>query len=163
MKSLTIDWLSKKSPEFGQLSENEKIAIIDFSLLWNFFEARCLDNNANIDRIRQYVHQLPEELVDSPEIQKLADYFRERYIDGAGYSNRYPHLHLERSGNPSEVARMLRGQSENRETLIGCLGIVFRYRNNLFHGKKWDYELQEQQENFERSTALLRWLIGTNT
>jgi hypothetical protein len=57
---------------------------------------------------------------------------------------------------------MLMGNADSVDTLIGCLAILFRYRNNLFHGEKWEHELQDQQENFEHSTALLRWLIDSH-
>jgi len=149
-------------PAFGHLSDREKMAVVDFALLWSFFESRCLDNNANMGRIRYYVRHLPETLGASQVVQDLADYFKARYIENGGYSFRYQRLHLERSQNPEEVSRMLLGKGDSRETLAGCLGIIFRFRNNLFHGEKWEYELQEQQDNFERSTALLRWLMEHN-
>ena len=163
MQSETLEWLSKEVPAFGELSEREKMAILDFALLWSFFESRCLDNNANMERIRLYVQQLPEKAVAAHEVEDIAAYFRARYTEKDGFSHRYYRLHLERSGDPNEVNRMLRGNADSRTTLVGCLGIMFRYRNNLFHGEKWEYEIQEQQDNFERSTGLLRWLMGKHT
>jgi hypothetical protein len=160
MQLNSIGWLSAQAPVFGRLSDNEKAAVLDFALVWSFYEARCLGNIANMERIRRYVHGLPHEVLNSPEILELVKYFQDRYAEGDKFSYRYDHLHLERSGNPEEVIRMFRGQTESHsESLIGCLGVVFRYRNNLFHGEKWAYGLQEQQENFERSTSLLCWLM----
>lgn len=126
MQSLTLELLSKEVPAFGQLSEREKMAILDFALLWSFFESRCLDSNANMDRIRLYAQHLPEKLVATQEVQDLAAYFQTRYTEADEYSYRYYRLNLERSGNPNEVTRMLRGQADSREMLVGCLGIIFR-------------------------------------
>jgi hypothetical protein len=163
VQSEALNWLSEKAPAFGYLSEREKMAILDFALLWSFFESRCLDNNANMGQIRNFIEQLPEELLAAHEVEVIAAYFRARYIENGEFTHRYYHLHLERSGSPQEVTNMMNGIANSREVLIGCLGILFRYRNNLFHGEKWEYELQDQQENFERSTELLRWLIGKHT
>lgn len=163
MESETLDWLSERAPAFGELSDREKMAIMDFALLWSFFESRCLINNANVQQIRGYVDQLPEAAVYAYEVQQISDYFRARYMENGEYSYRYHHLHLERSRNPQEVASMLRGGAGCREALVGCLVILYRYRNNLFHGEKWEHEIQGQQENFERATSLLRWLMDQHT
>lgn len=163
MQSETLKWLSDKAPAFGELPEREKLAIMDFALLWSFFESRCLGNNANMAQIRAYVEQLPEGTNAGHEVEEIANYFRARYTEKGEFSHRYHHLHLERSGNPQEVTNMLHGSAGRREALIGCLVILFRYRNNLFHGEKWEHEIQGQQENFERSTSLLRWLMDIYT
>ena len=164
MQLNSIGWLSIQAPAFGRLSDYESAAVVDFALVWSFNEARCLGNMATMERIRRYVHDLPHEVLNSEEIQELVNYFQDRYAEGDRFSYRYDRLHLERSGNPEEVVRMLRGQTESHsESLVGCLGVVFRYGNNLFHGEKWAYGLQEQKENFERSTNLLRWLMKQNT
>lgn len=164
MCSAVIDWLSATVPEFGALSEDEKAAIQNFTLLWGFFEARCLDNNAGMPQIRTYVQNLPDEVIAGLQLDELAEYFKARYMEAGDYSYRYHHLHLDRSGNPEEVEEMLRGTSQSaRDLLIGCLGIIYRYRNNLFHGEKWRYGLQEQKENFERSSQLIIGLMSHGT
>lgn len=163
MKSETLDWLSEKAPTFGELSEREKMAIMDFALLWSFFESQCLGNNANIPKVRDYVERLPEAVVKAHEVEQISVYFRDRYTENGKYSYRYQRLHLERSNNPPEVASMLLGEADCREALVGSLAILYRYRNNLFHGEKWENGIQEQQENFERATSLLRRLMDENT
>lgn len=164
MQSKTIDWISIQKPEFGKLSDREKCSVVDFALIWSFYEAHYLNNRANMESIGLYVESLSQEVINSSQIQELVEYFRSRYTQDDQFSHRHNHLHMDRSGNPEEVTRMLFSQSESpHEELVGCLGIIFRYRNNLFHGNKWEYGLQEQQENFERSTSLLRWLMEQHT
>lgn len=55
---------------------------------------------------------------------------------------------------------MLANPPPVREKLIVCLLIVFRYRNNLFHGNKWTYRLEGQHQNFEHATQLLLAVIA---
>lgn len=47
------------------------------------------------------------------------------------------------------------GTNEPAEVAAGVLIIVYRFRNNLHHGLKWAYGIQEQRENFEQSNAVL--------
>ena len=37
--------------------------------------------------------------------------------------------------------------------------IVWRFRNNLFHGEKWAYQLQGQLSNFTHANAVLMRLL----
>ncbi|CCE97846.1 Hypothetical protein SFHH103_03354 [Sinorhizobium fredii HH103] len=37
--------------------------------------------------------------------------------------------------------------------------IVWRFRNNLFHGEKWAYQLQDQLSNFTNANAVLMRLL----
>lgn len=69
----------------------------------------------------------------------------------------HQHLHVERSGNPAEVAEMLCNKDySNSVQLIGCLVVVFRLRNNFFHGEKWRYKLQGELDNFQQAAEFLR-------
>ena len=43
--------------------------------------------------------------------------------------------------------------------LAACLIIIFRYRNNYFHGIKWATEFRDQQKNFEESNKLLAFVL----
>jgi hypothetical protein len=40
------------------------------------------------------------------------------------------------------------------EVAAALLIIVYRLRNNLFHGVKWAYEIQGQLENFNHGNAV---------
>jgi hypothetical protein len=39
---MSMQWLLAKAPGFGDLTGEERSAIVDFSLLWSLFEARIL-------------------------------------------------------------------------------------------------------------------------
>lgn len=50
---------------------------------------------------------------------------------------------------------LLGNKNAPAELLSAALLIVYRYRNNLFHGIKWTYGLEGQQSNFENAIDLL--------
>jgi hypothetical protein len=42
-----------------------------------------------------------------------------------------------------------------RATIAAVLINIYRYRNNLFHGVKWGYELADQLDNFTHANNAL--------
>jgi hypothetical protein len=153
-----IAWLSQRIPDFGALLEKEKEAIQDFSMLWSFFEGTKLDGKANITAIRKYIKSIKS--IDSLYRLNVADYLeylRNRYFANGSFTGFYSDLHLEKTKGAAEIVdRMLQSNSISKaDELIGCLTIIYRLRNNLFHGDKWHYQLQGQYDNFMRANELL--------
>lgn len=109
-----IEWLSRRVQEFGSLSENEKGAILDFSLLWSFFEGTKLDCVADIPAIRNYVKSIERDgSLCQLNIDNYLQYLRDRYFANGVFTGFYNDLHLEneRRKKPPEVDRMLQGDS----------------------------------------------------
>jgi PAS domain S-box-containing protein len=158
-----LTWLSERVPEFGALPECDKKAIQDFLLLWSFFEGTKLNNEANVNEIKKYVESIK---CDGSLYQfNIASYIRYLHtIDFANgkFTQFYSGLKMEHSKSGIEyVEKLLQGNSISKEEeLVGCLVIIYCLRNNLFHGYKWQYQLQGQYNNFTRVNKLLMELIG---
>lgn len=152
-----VEWLSNRESDYCELRKNEKDAINSFFLIWSYFESQALDCKANRKSFKDLAKELEQkDKIRSLNLNKYIKYFQERYIENEVLNYRFEYLHLEKSGNPEEVPRMLLDiDCDNRTKIIGCLYIIYRYRNNLFHGPKWRYFLSEQQENMEASCSLL--------
>lgn len=162
MASAGIAWLEQKVPEFALLPENEKSEIIDFSLLWSFFEGTILNGKANVPTFRTFVGNLEQNgTLDQLDFNDYWAYLRKRYLINGDYSEYFHYLYVDKSGNPPEVHQMLKGQSPSKAVLlIGCLIVIYRLRNNLFHGEKWRYQLQDQYANFRQANSLLIKLMN---
>ena len=46
-------------------------------------------------------------------------------------------------------------EAQPAERVAAVLIIVYRFRNNLFHGEKWEYQLEGQLENFQQASSVL--------
>ena len=162
MASPGLTLLEHKVPEFAQLPARDKSEILDFSLLWSFFEGTVLNGHASVQSIRTYVESLANNgTLESLDFSDYLAYVRDRYFSNGRYSEHFEYLYIERSGNPQEVHQMLQDQSDSKTILlIGCLVVVFRLRNNLFHGEKWRYQLQGQYSNFQYANQLLIKLMS---
>ncbi|MEQ1523058.1 MAG: hypothetical protein ABL936_17465 [Aestuariivirga sp.] len=134
----------------------EKQAIADFCLLWSLFEARCLNEKGNVAAIAQAVKKLKPRLVPHAVVDASLAYFQKRYIDEQGFNYRFTQLYFRPGDRQLDVEAVLLGRTmDNSSVLTALLIIVYRFRNNLFHGPKWRYALSEQLENFRTANGLL--------
>jgi hypothetical protein len=154
---MTMDWLRARAPGFNNLSDEERSAIADFSMLWSLFEARILDNAGSANRICTTVASWRNAgTLDADAYDLALAYFRQRYYADGNFTYHFHHLHL-RQNDQEPLVRSVIDDSNNdpQDRLAAIFIIVLRYRNNLFHGMKWQYELAGQLDNFENANRVL--------
>jgi hypothetical protein len=87
-------------------------------------------------------------------------HFTNRYYKGDHLTHAFFALNFRRGDRRELVERVMRGQTSNEsEILSAILIIVFRLRNNLFHGTKWAYGIQGQLANFRNANKVLMSVI----
>ena len=156
-----LEWLRRNEPGFAELSGDERDAIGEFVFLWSLFEARVLDRNASARAIVDAATRWSERGVLAQEtFQTEQTYFRNRYCPGGQFSYHFDHLNFRRPDNEELVRKFLKQDCLHAwEDAAGLLIVVYRLRNNLFHGLKWAYAIRGQHENVgNASTALVRAL-----
>lgn len=155
-----LDWLCQRDDGLGHLTDKERESIINFALLWMYFEARLVHTEANADTLMDLVDRLEKAVsLDVQSVSRCYDYFRKRYWNGGAPSDYFTGLRM--TGKlAGEVLPRLENPANARGKLIACLLIILRYRNNLFHGNKWLYGLAGQQQNFVHATQLLMEVIA---
>jgi hypothetical protein len=152
-----MDWLLKNAPGFSALSADERQAIGEFSLLWSLFEGRVMGTRASATAVYAAVsHWNAEGTLDAEVYDPELTYFRERYFDGSNFTGHLEHLHLHAANKPNLVRAVIDGSNNDPILRVGVIhNIVLRFRNNLFHGVKWQYQLQGQLGNFQNASATL--------
>lgn len=150
-------WLIDKVPGFQQLSSEEKAAIADFVLLWSLLEARILNTNGSAATICAAVEGWRDAgTLDPAPFDDAFAYFRDRYFKAGQFTYHFDHLHLRAADREPLVRAVIAGaDNDPANRLIAILIIVFRYRNNLFHGLKWQHQLQGQFDNFTTANKVL--------
>jgi hypothetical protein len=156
-KSASEQWLYANAPGFRELPDHDRRAIFDFSFLWSLFEAQVMDNFAQAQAIFERVRGWDAGNRIYPEVYEEAlTYFRSRYSLNGETTDHYDYLNLRRSDYPELVGRVIRGKSdEPGDSMLCTLMIVWRLRNNLFHGSKWAYQIRGQLDNFTHANAVL--------
>lgn len=158
---MTTTWLEDKVPGFGQLSEAERQAIADFTILWTLFESRVLATQGSAQKITETVQGWEQAgTVDAASCKNELTYFQERYFADGKFTHHFDGLKLRANDQPALVKAVLDGSDLSAQgRMIAVLIIVLRYRNNLFHGIKWQYKLQGQLDNFSHANAVLKCVL----
>jgi hypothetical protein len=158
---MSAQWLLEKAPGFQVLPEQDRNEIFNFTFLWSLFEAQVMDNFARADRIGVKVDEWREAgTLSADQYDTELAYFRNRYYKNGEFTHHFPHLQLRPSDQPDIVQSVLNGTNNDpRDRLLTVLMIVWRFRNNLFHGQKWTYQLQDQFSNFTHANQVLMRLL----
>lgn len=153
---LAEEWLERSQPGYRELAHGERSAVAGFSIIWSVFEAAALSGNGSVRSISQLIDGSRDLLVDSAPFQPSLDYFRDRYVSEGAINFRFDGLNFRRNDNRELVEAVLLGDiDDHAEKVKALLIIVFRLRNNLFHGLKWAYEMRDQQANFEHGIMVM--------
>ncbi|MGD9670791.1 MAG: hypothetical protein AB7U75_17385 [Hyphomicrobiaceae bacterium] len=158
-----VEWLQLTVPGFDDLSEAERAAIRDFAMLWSLFEGTVLGARGNTGALVAMVDRLHERgAVDLATLGAAVAHFRDRYYANGGFTPAFDqHLHFRNNDHrPLAEAFVSGATNDPAEMLKGLLIIVYRLRNNLFHGVKWTYRIQGQLENFRHANVIL--MAATN-
>ncbi|PRY82538.1 hypothetical protein [Mongoliibacter ruber] len=150
-----IEWINNR---FGtEFNENDLKNIKDFSLLWNIFENLVCNRNCSIQRMEESLNQIEFQLVN---FENSLAYLKERYTMDNNTNERFEHLRITPIARKEFVKQVLLENDKNTSNIILALAIiVYRYRNNLFHGEKNFMLLNEQDENFRVANQILKSIL----
>lgn len=159
--SMSEQWLEERAPGFKNLPDADRRVIFDFSFLWSLFEAQIMENFARADRIREKVDAWAADgTLEAAQYDLQLAYFRNRYFADGALTHHFPYLDLRPADHPALVQAVIEGANDDpRDRMLALLMIVWRLRNNLFHGAKWAYQLRDQRENFTQANSVLMRML----
>lgn len=157
----TTKWLEQHAPGFQALSPEAREAIMHFSFLWSLFESEALNRRGGANVLAAVARRWVDAgLLNADSFGPQLAYFRSRYYSDGEFTHHFPYLNLPESNHQDMVRRVLMNQAaECSEIAAALLLIVYRFRNNLFHGEKWLYQIQGRLENFNHANAILMQAI----
>lgn len=151
-----IEWINNR---FGtNFTDADLENVKDFSLIWNIFERYVCNNNFTIANAEA---QLAVKKFNLADFQEHIDYFKNRYIENGSVNNRFANLNFRANDRDNLVKEVLLGNvTTEQETVLSLTIIVYRYRNNLFHGIKDMQVIDQQNENFRIANDFLTKLMN---
>lgn len=158
------DWLTRNAPGFEDLPTEDREAIGAFLFLWSLFEAQALGENASGDAIQAAAARWRNRAPMQTEGFSVAfAYFAHRYYEGDALTEHFRGLRFRDGRHSDLVQAVLAGRSVDPvDQTASVLLIVYRLRNNLFHGVKWSYGLAGQRANFEHANRALMSALTLN-
>lgn len=107
---------------------------LDFLLVWNIFEVKLFDKYCTKDKLHNVAIRVSES-VRCGELQKFIEHFHYRY-----HTDKVKYRNLKHGSSPilipDEVVKNRLQCSTVQDKLHFLLFVLFRYRNNMFHGNK---------------------------
>lgn len=154
------EWLSGNVGGYAALDPKDRQAIYDFALLWSLFEACVLECEASVPTIESKIGLAGDiQGIDLTPFEEALVYFRDRYFEVSNPGPRFESLWpgTKKAGRERVAAVFGDVNSGPSDKLIALLIIVYRLRNNLFHGEKWANSFVDQHGNFTHAgTVLMR-------
>jgi len=155
--SNVIQWINETIINDGtnRIEVNDIDEIRDFVLLWNLFESLCFDKFVDMNKINRLI-DTKIDLFDETQYQDIFDYFYNRYKNDVSKFNA---LKL-RNSDKILVKKVLNDEYEDKNNKLKfIMAIIYRYRNNLFHGEKDMRYIRLQKENFGNTNKFLMYFI----
>ena len=154
------EFLRQRVYGYAELDGDEHAAIQEFTLLWSAFEGALLGTEASPAGLLSVAHELKDRgQLDMGRFAEPLAYFQNRYWRNGEFTAEYSGLRVEkfkRKSDQSLVQQALGGAALPPEAVLGALLlVVYRLRNNLFHGVKWAYGIRGQRTNFVQACAVL--------
>ena len=152
-----IEWLEGHVHGFLELPEADRQAILHFALLWSLFESTALDTRASSAAIVTLVKEWwATGMLRIEPYEKSLRYFQNRYFQDGEPTPQFAGLNLRRNDNPELVRSVFSRENANvTDSVSALLIVVYRLRNNLFHGEKWAYGIRGQLRNFTEANNVL--------
>jgi hypothetical protein len=154
--------------DWSQISSPFRKRIEEFSLLWQIFEGRCAN--------AKFVANTVESSVLAGNFDQCID--QNWQADGLAEALNYFYL---RYGNQDRLSALMNGRNElldritfglsiqtqqcrdpapnRQQQLCSLIFVVYRLRNNLFHGVKGREGLDGQEQNFHHAIKVLNSLL----
>jgi hypothetical protein len=150
-------WINKFLSTRVPISLEDVDSVLCFSLLWNMFEGLVCGKNASIPKIEMAVEKIMRAGNLNPrDYEDHLAYFRRRYVEDGSVNDRFDGLRFRPRDREDLVRDVLVGQvSAAGDILLALLIIVYRFRNNLFHGEKSLRELPSQKGSFSVANCIL--------
>ena len=157
-----FDWLKNYEPISCHIRiRKEKLSsVLPFCLMWNLFESKFCNKDANSTKIKKAVITLhSSNKLMKEDIFQYLNYFKNRYLEPPLYDHTnttFERLKLRKKNKELVESVLIKGEKTNCTLLLqALLIIVYRFRNNLFHGEKEVSTLHSQNENFYVANHLL--------
>lgn len=158
-----MEWL--KGKYFSNYTEQEINSVKNFALFWNIFESSMCNKEAGVLSIEKAVIKLfKRDLLRLEDFNEYLCYFQDRYIEKDEPNENFIGLNFKSRGNEVHakiiVTKVLKGELQDNNNIVqALLFIIYRFRNNLFHGEKDIRNLKLQEENFKIANRLLAKII----
>lgn len=156
-----IVWINNRFTSPNHFTVAAAKPILHFTLMWNVFEGKLCYTQAGPKKLQQIALTLAStDFLKSSTAQGFLTFVRNRYWNNGATDDRFELLRLRTREEKDVVFNVIADRLSNaRDVIYALLLVVYRYRNNAFHGIKNPAEVFGSAELFNHSSRFLALAI----
>lgn len=157
------DWIVINTRGGPVLSAEASSAVASFTLMWNLFEEVACNNKASVSAFEQFISIVVSNPINPEiiaELQSCLSFWKFRYRTPEGFDDRFLGLYFRKGDKQALVEAVLEERvSDLSQEILALVIIIYRLRNNLFHGLKSIGMLNDQIHNLNNASNCMGWLL----
>lgn len=151
----TKDWISENIRDGANIDKDTYQSIADFCVMWALFEGTELHGiDVAVDELGNVAHRVEGEIQN---IDIALEFWKNRYIRAGELNHKFEQLNFTHQPHVQLVSQALKGMETEQANIVhSLLLIVYRLRNNLFHGVKDITRIRHQTTNLDTASDFLK-------
>jgi hypothetical protein len=130
--SWLASYLGEKESAVSLLIQDQMA--VEFLISWSIFESDCFNGFCKLDDIKPFSDKIVKSAkYKTGPISRCVEHFHERYQQRSLYKNL---MHKQKCKNAEIILSKKINDLEESEKVFLLVLVVYRYRNNIFHGNK---------------------------
>jgi hypothetical protein len=148
----------------GDTLKRETVKVVsNFTLIWNLFEGVLCNNHARTQAFENLAIEIAQRALHSVEIEDCVRFWSHRYLTDTDFNNLFQSLNFRPRDLREHVEAVLRREKNDlRSQLLAVMIIIYRLRNNLFHGLKTIDTLNDQVPNLNMACRALAAIMNAS-
>lgn len=157
------EWIAANTTGGTNLTDEANKSVASFTTMWNFFESTLCDNRASIAAFQRAIQHYQSARASQSAMQSLQDclsFWQFRYQSPDGFNDYFESLYFRPNDRRDHVEGVLSGRlATDGDKLLALMIIIYRLRNNLFHGLKTLEMLNHQVQNLNTASRCLAAIL----
>jgi hypothetical protein len=124
--------------------------------MWSLFESKVCEKHASVGKIKSFTKRLSgTKSLKQEYLDPYLLYFQKRYLRNGKTNDRFDKLRISSDYREHVESVLKKEETEKSSIVLVLLIIIYRLRNNLFHGEKPILTLHDQNINFNVANRFL--------
>lgn len=131
---------------------------LHFLVAWTLFESKCFNGYVQEKEIQKYANRVADESeLQFHELRDIAEYFHDRYQDNKLLQN----LLYQKQAQPLQaLLEKPMASLAKSEIVYLVVFVLYRFRNNMFHGNKGIASWLHFKEQIDRCTRAMQVCVA---
>jgi len=131
-------------------------AALHFLMAWSLFESKCFGGFVRAAKIECYA-RLTSKSIAAATLPDAAEHFHARYQDSKLFENL---MHEQRNERLSSLLKAHFANLTTEDRLFFLVFVIYRYRNNIFHGNKGVMSWLHYREQIQYCIAAMQFMVS---